>query len=147
MESILRNPPAKTAARSNRIPLKFILGGVVLLGVIAFVMYSSFQSNTVYYYTLPELQAQRAQLTGRTIRVNAPLDKASIQNDQKNLILQFNLVEGDLILPVVYHGVAPDTMSSGESVVAEGQLDSNGIFQAGTILVKCPSKYEASPVQ
>ncbi len=147
MESILRNPPAKTATRSNRIPLKFILGGVVLLGVIAFVMYSSFQSNTVYYYTLPELQAQRAQLAGQTVRVNGPLDKASIQNDQKNLILQFNLVEDNIVLPVVYHGVAPDTMSSGESVVAEGKLDSNGIFQASTILVKCPSKYEESPVQ
>lgn len=147
MESILRNPPAKKATRSNSIPLKFILGGVVLLGVIAFVMYSSFQSNTVYYYTLPELQAQRAQLTGHTVRVNGPLDKTSIQNDQKNLILQFNLMEDNIVLPVVYHGVAPDTMGSGESVVAEGQLDSNGIFQASTILVKCPSKYEESPVQ
>jgi cytochrome c-type biogenesis protein CcmE len=110
-------------------------------------MYSSFQSNTVYYYTLSELQAQRGQLTGQTVRVNGPLDKASIQNDQKNLILQFNLVEENIVLPVVYHGVAPDTMSSGESVVAEGKLDSNGIFQASTILVKCPSKYEEAPVQ
>jgi cytochrome c-type biogenesis protein CcmE len=147
MASVLQNPPAKPVARTTGIPLKFILGGIVLLGVIAFVMFSSFQSNTVYYYTLSELYAQRTELTGRTVRVNAPLDKTSIQNDQKNLVLQFNLVDGDYMLPVVYRGVAPDTMSTGETVVAEGKLDSNGVFQADSILVKCPSKYEKSTEQ
>jgi cytochrome c-type biogenesis protein CcmE len=141
MASVLETP-ARPMARSRSSSLKFIIGGVVLLGVIAFVLFSSFQSNTVYYYTLPELNAQRAQLVGHTVRVNAPLDKTSIQNDQKNLVLRFNLVEANLILPVVYRGVAPDTMSTGETVVAEGKLDGNGVFQADTILVKCPSKYE-----
>lgn len=147
MESILQNPPVKSTTHSRGSSLKFVIGGVVLLGVIAFVMYNSFQSNTVYYYTLSELQAQRALIAGQTIRVNGTLDKASIQNDQKNLVLQFNILESDLVLPVVYRGVAPDTMGSGESVVAEGKLDANGVFQANTILVKCPSKYEESPVQ
>ena len=146
MESTLSNPPVKsTATRGSS--WKLIVGGVVLLGVIGFVLFNSFQSNTVYYYTLPELTAQKASLMGRTVRVNAPLDKTSIRNDQKNLVLEFNLVDGGLVLPVVYHGVAPDTMSAGESVVAEGKLDSGGVFRAETILVKCPSKYEESPVQ
>lgn len=147
MASVLQNPPAKPAARSTGSSLKFIIGGVVLLGVIAFVMFNSFQSNTVYYYTLAELEAQRTQLSGHTLRVNGALDKTSIQNDQKNLVLQFNITEGEKVLPVVYRGVAPDTMSSGESVVAEGKLDSNGVFQADSILVKCPSKYEKSAEQ
>lgn len=147
MASVLQNSPASSTARTSGKSLKYIIGGVVLLGVIAFVMFNSFQSNTVYYYTLPELFAQQAQLNGRTVRVSAPLDKTSIQNDQKNLVLTFNLVEGDKVLPVVYRGVAPDTMSTGETVVAEGKLDGNGVFQADSILVKCPSKYEKSAEQ
>lgn len=147
MERILNAPPAKSTARFNGSSLKFILGGLVMLGIIGYVMFNSFQSNTVYYYTLSELQAQRAQLSGQTIRVNGALDKSSIQNDQKNLVLEFNMTEENLVLPVVYRGVAPDTMGSGESVVAEGKLDANGVFQASSILVKCPSKYEESPVQ
>lgn len=149
MASVLQNPPAQGARQSvgRSGGLKYILGGVVLLGVIAFVMFSSFQSNTVYYYTLPELYTQQTQLTGQTVRVNGPLDKTSIQNDQKNLILKFNLVQDGHVLPVVYRGVAPDTMGSGESVVAEGKLDHNGVFQADNILVKCPSKYETSSDQ
>ncbi|MCC7162985.1 MAG: cytochrome c maturation protein CcmE [Anaerolineae bacterium] len=147
MESTLRRPPVKstTAARGNSI--KFIAGGIVLLGVIAFVMFNTIQANTVYYYTLSEVQTQQASLVGKTIRVNGPLDKTSIRNDQKNLVLEFNLVQDGIVLPVVYQGVAPDTMSSGESVVAEGKLDSDGVFRAQSILVKCPSKYQESPVQ
>jgi cytochrome c-type biogenesis protein CcmE len=147
MESTFRNPAVKSSEATRGVSLKFIIGGAVLLGVIVFVLFSSFQSNTVYYYTLPEMQAQQASLVGKTIRVNAPLDKTSIRNDQKNLVLEFNLVESGIVLPVVYHGVAPDTMSSGESVVAEGKLDSGGVFRADSILVKCPSKYEESPAQ
>jgi cytochrome c-type biogenesis protein CcmE len=145
MASVLQNPAQEapqTVRRSHTGALKLIIGGGVILAVIAFVMFSSFQSNTVYYYHLGELDGQRQSLVGKTIRVNGPLDKSTIQIDQKNLVLTFNLVEGGVVLPVVYKGVIPDTLNSGESVVAEGRLDSNGVFQADTILVKCPSKYE-----
>lgn len=147
MATVLQNPAQPAVRRSHGGMLKVAIGGAIILGVIAFVMLSSFQSNTVYYYTLPELAAQRAKLTGQTVRVNGPLDKQSIQIDQKNLVLQFNMVDGNDVLPVVYRGVIPDTLTSGETVVAEGKLDSRGTFQADTILVKCPSKYESSDAQ
>src|SRR5689334_22114540 len=120
--------------------LKFIVGSVVILGAIGFFVLSSFGSNVVYYVTLPELEAQRAQLVGQTIRVNGPLDQSSIQMDQKSLTLQFNLKDGGRVLPVVYHGVVPDTLTTGESVVAEGRLNTQGVFEADNLLVKCPSK-------
>jgi cytochrome c-type biogenesis protein CcmE len=124
---------------------KFIIGGLLILGAIGFVTVSSFQSNAIYYLTLKELDSQRGTLVGQPIRVNAPLDKSSIQFDDKSLTLKFNLQDGNLLLPVVYKGVVPDTMTQGESVVAEGRLGKDGIFQASTILVKCPSKYESQP--
>lgn len=124
---------------------KFLIGGLLILGAIAYVTFSSFQSNAIYYLSLKELNAQRAALVGQPVRVNAPLDKSSIQFDDKTLILKFNLKEDNLVLPVVYKGVVPDTMDKGESVVAEGRLGADGIFLASTILVKCPSKYESQP--
>ena len=125
--------------------LKFVIGGLLILGAIAYVTISSFQSNAIYYLTLPELNAQRATLVGQPIRVNAPLDKSSIQFDNQTLTLKFNLVDGNLVLPVIYQGVVPDTMEQSESIVAEGHLGADGVFQASTILVKCPSKYETQP--
>lgn len=45
-------------------------------------------------------------------------------------------------MPVVYNGVKPDLLAQSESVMVEGRLLDSGVFQAGTILTKCPSKYE-----
>jgi cytochrome c-type biogenesis protein CcmE len=124
-----------------------LVGGAVFSGVVAFLLFNTFQSNAVYYYSLSELTAQQEVLTGRILRVNAVPDKASIRNDPKTLRLEFNLVEGELVLPVVYYGVVPDSMGMADSVVAEGKLDADGVFQAQTLLVKCPSKYEEGPAE
>jgi cytochrome c-type biogenesis protein CcmE len=124
---------------------KFFVGGLLILAAIAYVTISSFQSNAIYYLTLKELNAQKASLVNQPVRINAPLDKSTIQFDDKTLTLQFNLKDGNFILPVVYKGVKPDTFEQGESVVAEGRLGADGTFQASQILVKCPSKYESQP--
>lgn len=126
---------------------KFLVGGILIFAAIAFATLSTFQSNTVYYLTLREFNAQRTQLVGQTVRINGPLDQSSIQIDQKTLVLKFNLKDGDVVQPVVYRGVIPDTLNTGESVVAEGRVDSQNVFQASTILVKCPSKYEGTDKQ
>jgi cytochrome c-type biogenesis protein CcmE len=125
--------------------IKFLIGGLIILGAIAYVTFSSFQANAIYYLTLKEFETQRSTLIDQPIRINAPLDKTSIQFDDKTLLLKFNLKEENLVLPVVYKGVKPDTFEQGDSVVAEGRLGTDGVFQASTILVKCPSKYESQP--
>jgi cytochrome c-type biogenesis protein CcmE len=142
MENTIASRSARPASRSRIGAVRFFAGGLVILAVIGYVTFSSFQSNAVYYYTLREFKAQQSKLGGQTLRINGPLDKESIQTDQKTLVLQFNLKDGDLVQPVVYRGVAPDTLKTGESVVAEGHLGTDGVFQADNILVKCPSKYE-----
>ncbi len=145
MTTIVAPTLERTASAKAGGKWKFLIGGLLILGAIAYVTITSFQSNSVYYITLQELNAQRSSIVGQTIRVNAPLDKASVQFDDKSLTLKFNLMDGNLVLPVVYKGVVPDTIGQGETVVAEGHLGTDGVFQASTILVKCPSKYEAQP--
>jgi cytochrome c-type biogenesis protein CcmE len=141
--SSIAAPVERGAAVKTGGKLKFLIGGLLILGAIAYVTISSFQTNAIYYLTLKELNAQRGSLINQPVRVNAPLDKSSIQFDDKTLILKFNLKDDTLVLPVVYKGVKPDTFEQGESVVAEGKLGPDGTFQASTLLVKCPSKYEA----
>ena len=141
--SSIAAPVERGAAVKTGGKWKFLIGGLLILGAIAYVTISSFQTNAIYYLTLKELNAQRGSLINQPVRVNAPLDKSSIQFDDKTLILKFNLKDDTLVLPVVYKGVKPDTFEQGESVVAEGKLGPDGTFQASTLLVKCPSKYEA----
>lgn len=144
MQNAIATPTIQPKAGSRAGSLKFIIGGIVILGAIAFATAMSFQSNTVYYMNLQEFKAQQEKFSGQVVRVNGPLDQSSIWIDQKIMELKFNMKDGNIVQPVVYHGVIPDTLTAGESVVAEGKLDSQGVFQASTLLVKCPSKYEES---
>ena len=146
MTTIVAPTLERTASAKAGGKWKFVIGGLLILGAIAYVTITSFQSNSVYYITLQELNAQRATVVGQTVRVNAPLDKSSVQFNDKSLTLKFNLVDSGFVQPVVYKGVVPDTMGDGATIVAEGRLGADGGFQASTILVKCPSKYEAAPV-
>ena len=141
METV-RQGQMQIQRRAQRPVLKYVVGGLVIVAALAGFAFSSFQSNMVYYFTVPEFAAQRAQLAGQVVRINGPLDQSSIDYDQKTLTLKFNLKDGPAVVPVVYHGVVPDTMTTGESVVAEGQVDAQGVFQANSILVKCPSRYQ-----
>jgi cytochrome c-type biogenesis protein CcmE len=63
-------------------------------------------------------------------------------NSTGNSALEFTIMEGGKSLPVIYRGMVPDTFRAGREIVIEGHLDSGGVFQADTILTKCPSKYE-----
>jgi cytochrome c-type biogenesis protein CcmE len=143
MSSMAAPTAERTASVKTGGRWKFFIGGLLILGAIAYVTLSSFQTNAIYYLNLKELNAQRGSLINQPVRVNAPLDRSSIQFDDKTLVLKFNLKDENLLLPVVYKGVKPDTFEQGESVVAEGKLGTDGVFQASTILVKCPSKYES----
>ena len=44
---------------------------------------------------------------------------------------------------MAYSGAVPDTFKPGVEVIVEGGLDaSGGVFNATTLMTKCPSKYQ-----
>ena len=137
---------AAPSARVNKVNIKFVLAGVVIVAAMVFLAVSSFQSNSMYYMTVPELRAQ-VQVDGaafydKTVRVSGPLHKESIDWNAKTLTLKFHINDGNEMFPVVFVGPVPDTMENGETVVVEGKYTPAGVFNASNILVKCPSKYE-----
>ena len=48
------------------------------------------------------------------------------------------------VLPVDFTGIIPDTFVDDADVVVEGKRRDDGVFEATTLLAKCPSKYEAA---
>ncbi len=122
---------------------KFLISGLLILVAVSYLAYTGFVSSAVYYYTVSELSGQDASVRNTNIRVNGQVDAGSIkQGPAVNSALEFVITEGGETLPVVYQGIVPDAFGTGREVVIEGYLDSNGVFQADTILTKCPSKYE-----
>jgi cytochrome c-type biogenesis protein CcmE len=144
MENVMAEP--KAGAKPRKMNVKFGIAGMVIVAAIAYLAISSFQSNSMYYLTVPELQAQaKAEGTAfydKVVRVSGPLHKESIDWDAKTMTLKFHINEGSEMFPIVFVGPIPDTMQNGETVVVEGKYTRGGVFNASNILVKCPSKYE-----
>lgn len=120
---------------------KFIISGVIICLAISFLAYMGFESSARYYYTVDELVAQQESVQNKNVRVNGQVVAESIKREVDSRTLNFAIIEGDSSLPVVYQGTVPDSFTGGVDVVVEGYLNLAGVFQANSIITKCPSKY------
>jgi cytochrome c-type biogenesis protein CcmE len=122
---------------------RFLVGGIILLLAAGYLGYTGFMSGATYYYTTSELIEQGSSIYGETVRVNGQVVPGSVEQAAQGTILRFTIIdiESEGSLSVVYQGVVPDTFKVGNEVVVEGRLNSDGIFQANTLMPKCPSKY------
>ncbi len=122
---------------------KFLIGAIIIFLAIGYLSFTGFQSAATYYYEVSELLEQGSSIYDENVRVNGQVVPGSIEQAAQGTILRFTMtdVDGEESLPVVYQGVVPDAFKVGNEVVVEGQLDSAGIFQAHTLMPKCPSKY------
>ena len=121
---------------------KFIIGGFILFLAIAYLGFMGFRSSASYYFTVSELLAQGNIPQTQVIRVNGTVLAGSVEQRSSDLSLNFTVTEGGKNLPVVYRGVVPDTFRPDGDIVVEGTLGTGGIFQAKTLMPKCPSKYK-----
>ena len=122
---------------------RFLSGGVIVFLAIGFLGFMGFMGAATYYYEVGDLLGQGSSIYGENVRVNGQVAPGSVEQEAQGTILRFTIIdiEGEDSLPVVYQGVVPDTFKVGNEVVAEGHLNSDGIFQAYTLMPKCPSRY------
>ena len=130
--------------KRRRLPISFILGGLIILGAVIYLVYANTQSNAVYYMTVSELHTCTT-CTTQSVRVAGTVQKGTVvRNDAKQQI-SFTISDSNgQSLPVVYSGVVPDIFAPGIQVVVEGHYTGQGPFQAQTLLAKCPSKFTAA---
>lgn len=120
---------------------KFLIGGVIVFLAIGYLGYIGFKGSATYYYTVSELVEQKGSLQDNNVRIAGQVATDSVEKEQGSFTLRFTIIDGENTLPVAYNGVVPDTFKAGSDIVVEGHLNSEGVFQANTILTKCPSKY------
>ena len=124
---------------------KFLIGGIIVILAMAYLVYTGFAGAATYYYEVNEILTQRSSLQGENVRVHGLVEPGSIETESQNTVVKFNIIdiEQDEKLPVVYRGIIPDTFKENGDIVAEGQLEATGVFEAHLLLAKCPSKYES----
>ena len=119
-----------------------LLAGVaVVVGVIAYLAFSSVGNALVYYVTPTELLARGHAAIGETVRLGGLVKAGSISGAAPNL--QFVLTDGTHEITV--HAATAPTRSFREGIgaVVEGELGADGVFEASQVIVKHDENYVA----
>lgn len=132
---------AKPVPNSFAKKRKFVIGGAIVLLAILYLMYSSMQDTTMYYLTPTELLNRTDVTPDQGVRLGGLAVDGTIKFDNSTRTLTFKVGDDQSQIPVVYKGIIPDTFKEGIDVVVEGKLTPQGVFEANTLLAKCPSKY------
>lgn len=120
---------------------KFLVGGIVIVGAVAYLMYMGIKETSVYYLTVSESQKMAG---GKDFRMEGTVVPGSIKVAPDSLGAEFSITDQAKSVAISYRGTMPDMFKDDIKVVVQGKLDQNGIFHAHTLLTSCPSKYEAS---
>ena len=124
---------------------KFILGALIILGVLAWLGISGYQESKTYYVTLPELRAEGDRAHSLRLRVAGNVVPGSIRRQQGQVL--FTLYQEDDRLEVIYKGKEPlpDTLVDEAQAIVTGRYTHDNVFAAEQVQAKCASKYEALP--
>lgn len=124
---------------------KYLIGGILILVAIGSLSFMAFRGAATYYYTVSEVKAQGNAIYGQNIRIAGEVVPGTVEQLKTGrTAIQFVLSDMENTsqrLPVFYQGAVPDAFKEGNEAVVEGRLDATGVFNAGQIIVKCPSKY------
>ncbi len=132
--------PVVQPHRRRRLPVSFLLAGLVILAAVGYLIYANTSANAAYDMTVTQLR-QCTSCQDQAVRVEGTVQKGSIQRNETTQQLAFMISDGQQSIPVVYTGVVPDIFNGGIQVVLEGHYRGQGAFQAQTLLTKCPSKF------
>ncbi len=146
---------------------KFVIGGLLILGAVAYLIASSTTGSAQYFMTVDELMAKGTESLDKNVRVSGAVLGDTIQYDPQTLTLTFEIAhvpaeqaeledEGGLAealhqavidpsrarMKVVYVGVKPDLLRPEAQAIVTGSLGADGVFHADELLLKCPTRYE-----
>lgn len=123
---------------------KILIGLLVLIAGLGYFGFMAFDSATVYYYTVGELNEIGPTPDGELVRVSGKLEASSFRRDDSSTLARFTLTDGNETLLAVHNGVLPDLFFNEHSdIILEGGYGPEGVFESQTVIVRCPSKYVA----
>ena len=151
---------------------KFVFGGILILGAVVFLIWSSTKATQEYFLTVDELNAKGSSVVDKNLRVSGAVIGDTIQYDAQSLTLTFEVAhvpgdnseletEGGLAIAlheavidpsrsrikVVYVGPKPDLLRNEAQAIMTGHLGKDGMFYAEELLLKCPTRYEEAVPQ
>jgi cytochrome c-type biogenesis protein CcmE len=119
--------------------LALIGTSLAVLAVAAALVLSALRDSIVFFNSPTDI-AEKHLAPGTRMRIGGLVKPGSIERGD-NLLVRFAVTDGKTDIAVRYHGIVPDLFREGQGVVAEGKLDTGGIFAADTVLAKHDERY------
>jgi cytochrome c-type biogenesis protein CcmE len=116
----------------------FIVSGLAVLGLAAFLVLSALQDSIVFFYSPSDIETKNIE-PGRRVRIGGLVAEGSVEKSGTQV--NFDISDGSRTVKVSYNGLLPDLFREGQGIIAEGRLDGPGTFIADSVLAKHDEKY------
>lgn len=112
------------------------------LGVLglAVALVLSALNDSIVFFNSPTDVVEKNIAPGTRIRLGGLVKPGSLVRGD-NLLIRFDVTDGNREIQVMYRGIVPDLFRDGQGVIAEGALGPEGMFRADTILAKHDENY------
>ena len=117
-----------------------LIGGSLGVLALAVGLVLNALSGSIVFFNSPTDIAEKHLGPNTRIRLGGLVKDGSVVRGA-DLRIRFEVTDGKNEVPVRFQGIVPDLFREGQGVVAEGKLDSKGIFEADTVLAKHDERY------
>ena len=122
---------------TRRWPLVAVV--LVALAGIAWFGVDAFQASTAPHRSPSEVVAAEP---AERFRLAGELAEGSLRRDGQTGTTHFELRDEEATIAVRFDGRAPESLTDGAEVVANGSLAEDGAFEADDVLAECASRFE-----
>lgn len=123
----------------------YIIALALILGGLGSLIFFGLSQSSIDFLTVAEAKTMEpGQLNAA--RLYGLVEAEGIERHQGEPGVSFIMrdrLEPDKTLAVEFKGAVPDTFKPDVEVIVEGNLNQeSGVFEAKTLMTKCPSKYK-----
>jgi len=119
---------------------------VVGVGIASALILQALQENITYFFSPESVVAGEVE-AGQPFRLGGLVKAGSFTRESGSLEALFVVTDNTASeVTVSYTGVLPDLFKEGPGMVANGRLDSNGVFVAAEVLAKHDENYMSPEV-
>lgn len=131
------------------LPMKWIVGGAVILVAGLAVSNLQFGDNVVYFYTPQEAFAKAADIDSKTIKVGGMVKAGTVVWKPEDLALNFVMTDMQgTDIEVSHKGTPPDMFKENSGVVVEGRIEADGKKMVSQrLMVKHSEEYKKPDAQ
>ena len=132
--------------RKRQKRLMLVLGVLAGLGIATALVLNAFRDAMVFFVTPSEVMAM-TEMPERKFRIGGLVETGSVVRDQHSVQVTFRVTDTAVSVPVTFEGILPDLFREGQGVVAEGRIDSQGVFRADKVLARHDEEYMPAEAQ